>query len=114
LAGRLKNKEGDIEMPVLIDNKREMRLLISVSDLPWFKENFSMFKWQAGDTKISWNANDPDEVAMAQKAFEAYKKKHPRALAFSIDKDGNTSAQASKEFDPNAEMIVMQEYAVKG
>ena len=101
-------------MLVAEEKLHEMNLLISVSDLNWFKENFPAFKWVAGHTRIVWNANDPDEVAMARKAFEAYKKKHPRALSFSIDKDGNTSSQASKEFDPNAEMIVMQEYAVKG
>ena len=101
-------------MQAVAEDIREMRLLISVSDLPWFKENFPSFKWESGDTKISWNANKPEEVEMARKAFEAYKKKHPRALAFSIDKDGNTSAQASKDFDQNAEMIVLQEYTVKG
>lgn len=91
-----------------------LNLLMSVSDLDWFKENFPAIKWVAGHTCLEWNSNMPEEVEMAKKAFEAYKKKHPRALAFSIDKDGNTSAQASKEFDPNAEMILMQEYTVKG
>lgn len=93
---------------------REMRLLISVADLPWFKEHFPVFKWEAGDTTIKWNANDPDEVAMAKKAFEAYKKKHPKALAFRVKKDDQKDANAIKEFDSNAEMIIMQEFAVKG
>ena len=65
-----------------------MRLLIAPADLKWFKENFPTIKWEAGDTTIKWNANDPEEVEMARKAFMAYKQKHPRALAFSVDKDG--------------------------
>ena len=98
----------------MAEKMHEMRLMVSVEDLKWFKENFPMFKWTAGDTTLKWNSNKPEEVALAKKAFEAYKQKHPRALAFSIDKDGKISEHATKEFDANAEMIVMQEYAVKG
>ncbi len=94
--------------------KNEMRLLIAPSDLAWFKENFPMFKWEAGDTTIKWNANDPEEVKMAKQAFEAYKKKHPKALAFKVKKDDQKDAKRLDSFDPNAEMIIMQEFAVKG
>lgn len=93
---------------------REMRLLISVKELSWFKENFPSFKWEAGDTTIKWNANDPDEVAMAKKAFEAYKKKHPKAMAFRVKKDDKKDAHEINEFDPNAEMILMQDWMHKG
>ena len=92
----------------------EMRLLIAPSDLKWFKENFPTFKWEAGDTTIKWNANDPEEVAMARKAYEAYKKKHPKALAFRVKKDDQKDANRLDDFDPNAEMIIMQEFMVKG
>jgi len=94
--------------------QHEMRLLIAVSDLEWFKTNFPMFKWEAGDTTIKWNANDPDEVEMAKKAFDAYKQKHPKALAYRVKKNDEKEATGMKEFDANAEMIIMREYMVKG
>lgn len=92
----------------------EMRLLLSVEELAWFKENFPMFNWEAGDTTIKWNANDPEEVEMARKAFEAYKKKHPKAMAFKVKRDDKKDTQEIPEFDPNAEMIIMQDWAIKG
>ena len=92
----------------------EMRLLISAKDLPWFKKEFPSFDWTAGDTKIKWNANDPDEVEMARRAFEAYKKKHKKAMAFKVDKNDKRDTQKISEFDPNAEYIIMQEFMHKG
>ena len=59
----------------------EMRIMIAPAELAWFKEHFPDIKWEAGDTTIKWNANDPDEVKMAMKAYNAYKKKHPKRLA---------------------------------
>ena len=65
----------------------EMRILISPRELEEFRKEFPGIKWQAGDTEIKWNSNAPEEVEMARKAFEAYKKKHPKAIAYSVDKD---------------------------
>ena len=92
----------------------EMRLLLSAKDLKWFQENFPMFKWQAGDTKIRWNANDPDEVKMARQAFEAYKQKHKNAMAFRVDPNDKKDTKKLDGFDPNAEYIIMQEFMHKG
>ena len=92
----------------------EMRLLISVKELDWFKENFPTIKWEAGDTTIKWNANDPEEVELARKAYSAYKQKHPKALGFACKKDNKKDAKELKSFDPNAEMIIMQDWMHKG
>jgi hypothetical protein len=92
----------------------QMRLLISAKELEWFKTEFPEFKWEAGDTTIKWNANNPEEVEMAKKAFEAYRVKHPKAMAFKVDVNGNKGADAISDFDPNAEMILMQEWMHKG
>ena len=97
-----------------IKEMHEMRLLLSVKDLVWFQKEFPTIKWKAGDTTVKWNANDPDEVALAKQAFEAYKKKHPKAMAFRVNKEDKKDAKSIDEFDPNAEMIIMQEYMVKG
>lgn len=101
-------------MAVAMDEVREMRLLISVKELAWFKQEFPEFKWEAGDTTIKWNANKPEEVEMARKAFEAYKKKHPKAMAFKMLREDKKDANEIQNFDPNAEMIIMQEFMHKG
>ena len=92
----------------------QMRLLISAKELEWFKKEFPEIKWEAGDTTVKWNANNPEEVEMARKAFEAYKKKHPKAMAFKVDVDGNKGADEIPDFDPNAEMILLQDWMHKG
>ncbi len=92
----------------------QMRLLMSVQELEWFKTNFPGIKWTAGDTNIKWNANSPEEVAMAKAAFDAYKKKHPKALAFRVNPQDKKDTQSLNDFDPNAEFIIMQEFQIKG
>jgi hypothetical protein len=92
----------------------EMRLLISAKELAEFKKDFPEIKWQAGDTNIRWNANKPEEVEMAKKAFEAYKQKHPKAMAFRVNPQDKKETNQIKDFDPNAEMIIMQEFMQKG
>ena len=102
-------------MTVSIEEKIcEMRMLISVKDLEWFRKEFPEIKWEAGDTNIRWNSNSSEEVEMARKAFEAYKQKHPKAMAFKVNKDDKKDAQELKEFDPNAEMVVVQDWMQKG
>ena len=91
-----------------------MRILITPKELEEFKKEFPGIKWEAGDTTIKWNANKPEEVELARKAFEAYKKKHPKAMAFRVKKDNQKDAKEIKQFDPNAEMILLQDWMVKG
>ena len=92
----------------------EMRLMLSVKELEWFKREFPDIKWLAGDTTIRWNANNPEEVELARKAYEAYKKKHPQALAYRTDRNEKKEANSIKDFDPNAELILMVEPMVGG
>ena len=101
-------------MSELIEKICQMRLLLGVKELEWFKKEFPNIKWTAGDTTIRWNANNPEEVEMARKAFEAYKLKHPKALAFKVNPEEKKDTQQLQEFDPNAEMIVVQEFMQKG
>lgn len=101
-------------MTVLVEKLCEMRILISPKELAWFKENFPSIRWEAGDTTIKWNANDPEEVAMAKAAYDAYKKKHPKAQAFAVKKDDKKDTKTLSDFDPNAEYIIMQDWLVKG
>ena len=101
-------------METLTERISEMRLLISAKELEWFKTEFPGFKWEAGDTTIKWNANNPEEVELARQAYEAYKKKHPKAMAFAVKKDDKKDTRQLDAFDPNAEMILMQEWMHKG
>ena len=101
-------------MSVMTEKIHQMRILISIKELADFKKEFPNFNWTAGDTTIRWNANDPDEVNLARMAFEAYKKKHPKTQAFSVDVNGNKGAKELSGFDPNAEMILVQDWMQKG
>lgn len=100
-------------MPAITERICEMRLLLSPMEIEEFKKEFPEFKWEAGDTKILWNANDLEEVAMARKAFEAYRKKHPGSLVYKVDMNDKGS-EVIKDFDPNAEMIVIHDRMVGG
>lgn len=91
-----------------------MRLLLSVKELAWFQERFPGIKWTAGDTNIKWNANDPDEVDLARRAFNAYREKHPKAMAFRVNPENKKDAKCIEKFDPNAEYIIVQDYLHKG
>jgi hypothetical protein len=91
-----------------------MRLLLTAKEREEFRKEFPGFKWDAGDTKIAWNSNNPEEVEMARQAFNAYKKKHPKAMAFRVKKDDVKDTQEIKEFDPNAELLLVQDWMHKG
>jgi len=97
-----------------VEKQNSMRLLLSVKELAWFKEKYPEIKWTAGDTNIRWNANDPDEVALARKAFQAYREKHPKAMAFRVNPENKKDAKSIDHFDPNAEQIIMQDFLHKG
>lgn len=64
-----------------------------------------------GDTRIEWNPDSPDEVAMARKAFEGLKKK--RYLIYKTRRDGS-QGELLREFDPRAERIVATPQTVGG
>lgn len=108
------NRKCKKEFKMPSEKMCEMRLLISAKELEDFKKEFPGIKWEAGDTTIKWNANKPEEVEMAKKAFEAYKTKHPKAMAFRVNPQDKKETNQIKDFDPNAEMIICQEFMQKG
>jgi hypothetical protein len=66
---------------------------------------------KTGDTRIEWNPNNPVEVEIARKAFDAAKdKKH---LIYKMRADGSRGEQI-RTFDPNAERIIATPQTVGG
>jgi hypothetical protein len=64
-----------------------------------------------GDTRIEWNPSDPDEVAMARKAFKEAKDK--KMLVYRVGA-GNQPSELMREFDPRAERIIATRQTVGG
>ena len=64
-----------------------------------------------GDTKVMWDAKNPDEVAAAKAQFDTLKAKG--FLAFAVKKDGEKGVRI-KEFDPEAEKIIMSPQPIAG
>jgi hypothetical protein len=58
-----------------------------------------------GDTKIVWDAENPDEVAIAKKAFDTARKKG--MLAYSAQGAKGERGAQIREFDPDAERIIL-------
>ena len=65
-----------------------------------------------GDTKIIWDSNNDDEVEAARKTFDGLKKKGFMAYK-AIGKDGR-KGDIIKDFDPEAERIIMVPRMVGG
>jgi hypothetical protein len=57
-----------------------------------------------GDTKVIWDSDQQAEVDAARAQFDALKKKG--YAAFNVKKDGEKGS-VMKEFDPDAEKIIM-------
>lgn len=57
-----------------------------------------------GDTKMTWDPENADEVAAARKHFNELRAK--QMLAFSVQKNG-TKGEQIHEFDPEAKAIIM-------
>lgn len=64
-----------------------------------------------GDTRVEWNPNNPDEVALARKAFQNAKDK--RYLIYRVE-PGGTRGELLREFDPSAERIICAPQTVGG
>jgi hypothetical protein len=64
-----------------------------------------------GDTKVIWDPKNPDEVDAARQQFNTLKAKG--FLAFSVKKDGEKGTRI-KEFDPEAEKIIMSPQPLAG
>lgn len=57
-----------------------------------------------GDTKVIWDPHNPDEVAAAKAQFDTLKKKG--FIAYTVNKKGD-KGEVIREFDPNAEKIIL-------
>lgn len=63
----------------------------------------------SGDVRISWNKDNPDEVAAAKAAFDRAKSREGgRMLGYRVEgKKGQKLGEVVREFDPTAERLVM-------
>jgi hypothetical protein len=64
-----------------------------------------------GDTKVMWDSDNKDEVETAKETFLRLKKKG--YIAYTVKGKGE-KGEIMKEFDPNAERIVMTPPAIGG
>lgn len=58
-----------------------------------------------GDTKILWDKNNPDEVENARRTFDDLKKKG--FIAYSVSGGDGAKGEIIREFDPEAERLIM-------
>jgi hypothetical protein len=65
-----------------------------------------------GDTKITWDADSKDEVDAARATFDKLKKKG--YLAYRVVGRDETKGEVIREFDPDAERIILSPPMVGG
>lgn len=65
----------------------------------------------SGDTKSTWDSDNPAEVAAAKATFDELTKKG--YSAFRVNKKGD-QGELMREFDPNAEAVIMVPRMVGG
>ena len=65
-----------------------------------------------GDTRITWDAENEDEVNAARTMFESLKKKG--FSAYSVKGKKGEKGELIREFDPELEMIIMSPQMVGG
>jgi hypothetical protein len=66
---------------------------------------------RSGDTKIIWDSSKPDEVDTARQTFDRLRKKG--YMAYSVKKGGD-KGEVIREFDPDAEKIILAPQMVGG
>lgn len=59
---------------------------------------------RTGDTRITWDASNADEVEMARKQFDGYRAKG--YLAFKVNPADATKGEQMREFDPSAQKVI--------
>ena len=67
---------------------------------------------KTGDTKVSWDPASPEEVKAARSSFDVLRKKG--YLAYRADRHGDKTGVQMREFDAQAERIVMVKPIVGG
>lgn len=66
---------------------------------------------QTGDTKIIWDPEKTEEVAHARETFDKLRKKG--YAAYSVNKKGD-KGEVIREFDPDAEKMILAPQMVGG
>lgn len=66
---------------------------------------------QTGDTKIIWDPEKAEEVAHARETFDKLRKKG--YAAYSVNKKGD-KGEVIREFDPDAEKMILAPQMVGG
>jgi len=66
---------------------------------------------ETGDSKTTWDVNNPDEVEAARETFNKLKEK--KYIAYSVKRNGK-KGEIINEFDPDAGMIIMSPPVVGG
>lgn len=64
-----------------------------------------------GDTRFMWDKDKPEEVAAAKAQFDTLKRKN--YLAYTVNADGS-QGEVIREFDPEAQAIIMSPQLVGG
>lgn len=85
-----------------------MDAVVPQNDVP---RNVMSILDMTGDTKVIWDPKSPVEVEAARQQFNTLKA--AGYLAFSVKKDGEKGVRI-KEFDPEAEKIIMSPQPVAG
>lgn len=65
-----------------------------------------------GDTKTLWDKDNPDEVAIAKRTFEDFKRKG--YLAYTVVGKKGDKGEIIREFDPELERIIFVRANVGG
>lgn len=58
-----------------------------------------------GDTKTTWDPNNPEEVAIAKRTFDELKAKG--YVAYRVDGKNGEKGEVMKEFDPSAARMIL-------
>lgn len=66
---------------------------------------------RTGDTRVMWDPNNVEEVAVARKTFDDLKAK--RFIAYSVQASGD-KGEVIREFDPQAGKIILAPPMVGG
>ena len=61
--------------------------------------------WKRGDTRIIWSRDNQDEVVNARRTFDDLVRKG--FLAFRVEGKEGMKGEQIKEFDPNAERLIL-------
>lgn len=82
-----------------LERKKTMRTEVETGD------SFMAVMGTAGDTKIIWNKDNPDEVENARRTFNDLLSKN--YLAFKVRDSDSKEGEQIREFDPNIGRMIL-------